>query len=70
MSEKFIAAFRKAVATFLFASLGLLIGAPLLGIDTETWKLAVSTGLGAVLNLVYRWAEKAQHDPTNEREVP
>ena len=66
MSEKFIAAFRKAVATFLFASLGLLIGAPLLGIDTETWKLAVSTGLGAVLNLVYRWAEKAQHDTPNE----
>lgn len=63
MSKKFLAAFRKALATFLFASLGLLIGAPLLGIDTETWKLAVSTGLGALLNLVYRWAEKAQHDP-------
>lgn len=67
MSEKFIAALRKAVATFLFASLGLLIGAPLLGIDAETWKLALSAGLGALLNLVYRWAEKAQHaTPTNE----
>lgn len=57
---KFIAAARKAVATFLFASLGLLIGAPLLDIDTETWKLALSTGLGALINLIYRWAEKAQ----------
>lgn len=60
---KFIAAARKAVATFLFASLGLLIGAPLLDIDTETWKLALSTGLGALINLIYRWAEKAQSTP-------
>lgn len=62
----FIRALRKAVATFLFASIGLLIGAPVFGIETETWKLAASTGLGAVLNLVYRWAEKAQHDNNEE----
>lgn len=63
MSKKFLAAFRKAVATFLFASLGLLIGAPVFGIDAAAWKIAASTGLGAVLNLVYRWAEKAQTAP-------
>lgn len=60
---KFVQAARRAVATFLFASIGLLIGAPVFGIDVATWKLAASTGLGAVLNLVYRWAEKAQLPP-------
>ena len=48
---------RKALATFLFAGLGVIVGAPLLGVDAETWRLVASVGLGAVVNLAYRWAE-------------
>ena len=59
MSE-FLIALRKAIATFLFASIGVLIGSQVFGIDTALWKQAASVGLGAVLNLVYRWAEKAK----------
>lgn len=50
-------AFRKAFATFIFATLGVVVGQPLLDIDVETWKLAASTGLGSLVNLAYRWAE-------------
>ena len=28
-----------------------------LSVDAATWKIAVGTGLGALLNLAYRWAE-------------
>ena len=57
---KFLTAARKAVATFLFAGLGVVLGVPVLDIEADTWKLVVSVGAGAVLNLVYRWAEKAK----------
>lgn len=61
MSESTKRAFRpaarRALATFIFATLGVVIGQPLLDIDVETWKLAVSTGAGSLLNLAYRWAE-------------
>lgn len=60
---KLVNAARKAVATFLFAGLGVVIGQPLLHIETATWKLVASVGAGAVLNLVYRWAEKAKDEP-------
>lgn len=55
---KFVTAARKATATFLFSSLGVVITAPLLDVDVATWKLAVGTGVGALANLVYRWAER------------
>ena len=35
-------------------------------VDVETWKLAISTGLGALINLVYRWSESV----VNERKEP
>lgn len=67
--SNFIAALRKAVATFLFAGIGVLVGNDLLDIDTPTWKLAASVGGGAVLNLVYRWAEKARNDQLDNKEA-
>jgi hypothetical protein len=48
---------KKALATFIFATAGVLIGAPVFDIDVETWRLAAGTGLGALINFVYRWAE-------------
>jgi hypothetical protein len=60
---KLVNAARKAVATFLFAGLGVLVGKPLFDIGAPVWKLAASVGLGAVLNLIYRWAEKAKDEP-------
>jgi len=58
--SKFKRAARKATATFLFASLGTVLGNAFFDIDVETWKQAASVGIGSLLNLVYRWAEKAQ----------
>lgn len=48
---------RKAVATFIFSSVGVIGGGSLIGVDESTWKLALLTGIGAVINLAYRWAE-------------
>ena len=55
--NKFRIALRKAAATFIFSSLSVLGLSNVLGMDVAAWKLAVSTGLGAVLNLGYRWSE-------------
>jgi len=54
---KFTRAARKAAATFIFATAGSLAGNSLLSVDAAAWKIAVGTGLGALLNLAYRWAE-------------
>jgi hypothetical protein len=54
---RFMMAARKAVATFIFAAGGVLLGEPLLDYSIATWKVAASVGLGALLNLVYRWSE-------------
>ena len=43
------------------ASAGVLIGANALDVDAATWKLAASVGIGAVINLAYRWAEAELH---------
>lgn len=59
VNPKLAKAARKAVATFLFAGLGVTIGDPVLNMDVEVWKLVVATGAGSILNLVYRWAEAA-----------
>ena len=58
--NKFLLAARKALATFLFAGIGVVLGVPVLDIDADAWKLVLSVGAGATLNLVYRWAEKAR----------
>jgi hypothetical protein len=49
---------RRSAATFIFSSLGVIGGGAIVGVDATTLELAVLTGIGAVLNLAYRWAEK------------
>lgn len=56
---KFKAAFRKALATFVFATTGQLVGLPLLDVDIAVWKSVAASGVGALLNLAYRWSESA-----------
>lgn len=56
-ASKFRAAFRKALATLVFSTAGLLVGVNVLDVDMATWKVVASTGLGSLLNLAYRWAE-------------
>lgn len=51
---------RKALATFVFATGGVLIANPILDMDVASWKLALGTGAGSLLNLAYRWAERAK----------
>lgn len=53
----FTTAGKKALATFIFATAGVIVGSPVVGLDTEAWKLAVGTGIGALINLAYRWSE-------------
>lgn len=48
-------AFKRAVATFVFGALSTPLSAAVL--DVEAWKVAVASGLAAVLNWVYRAAE-------------
>ena len=50
-------AVKKAVATFIFSTTGVLIGVNILDADVEIWKLAASTGIGSLINFAYRWAE-------------
>lgn len=50
-------ALRRALATFVFATCGQLIGAPLLDVDAARWKLVLAAGIGSLINLAYRWAE-------------
>lgn len=58
----FVRALRRSVATFVFAVAGALVGAPILDMDVAAWKPVVAAGLGAVVNLVYRWAESELRD--------
>lgn len=55
--DQFRAAFRKALATLVFSTAGMLLGVNLLDVDMATWKLVASTGIGSLINLGYRWAE-------------
>jgi hypothetical protein len=55
--EKFKPALKKAVATFVFATTGTLIGNPVFNLNVAVWKVAAATGLGALINLAYRWSE-------------
>ena len=50
-------ALKKAAATFIFSTGGLFIGINVFEVDFEFWKLILSTGLGSLINLGYRWAE-------------
>lgn len=60
--DRFLAAFRKALATLVFSTTGMLIGVNLLDVDMATWKLIASTGAGSLLNLAYRWAEAVKRE--------
>lgn len=55
--KQFPDAARKALATFIFSSVGVIGGGSIVGVDASTLELALLTGIGAVLNLAYRWAE-------------
>ena len=47
---------KKAVATFIFASTGILVGGAVGGLDI--WKTALWTGVGALINFVYSASEE------------
>ena len=47
---------KKAVATFIFASTGILVGGAVGGLDIL--KTALWTGVGALINFVYRASEE------------
>jgi hypothetical protein len=48
-------AIKRAVATFVFGALSSPIGSAVLNV--ETWKVALSAGIAAVVNWVYRAVE-------------
>ena len=64
--SKFLGSLRRAFATFLFATTGCLVGFPIMDADVATWKIAVGTGVGSLVNLAYRWSEAV----VNERRSP
>lgn len=51
-----------AVATFVFATTGVLVGGPVLSLSDPVWKLAGATGIGALINLAYRASERWLRD--------
>jgi hypothetical protein len=60
--SKLSAAARKAAATFIFATTGCLVGFNVMALDVAVWETALATGLGALLNLAFRWSEAALRD--------
>lgn len=58
------AAAKKALATFIFASTGILIGGALGGL--EVWKTALWAGVGALINFAYRASEQFIKDAETE----
>ncbi len=48
-------AIKRAVATFVFGALSSPVGSAVL--DVATWKIALASGLAALVNWVYRAAE-------------
>ena len=61
---KYQAAAKKALATFIFASSGILAGGALGGL--EVWKTALWTGVGALVNFLYRASEEFINDLKND----
>jgi hypothetical protein len=47
---------KRAVATFVFASTGILIGGAIS--DLDIWKTALWTGVGSLINYIYRASEE------------
>ena len=50
------AAAKKALATFVFASTGILVGGAIGGI--KVWETALWAGVGALINFLYRASEE------------
>lgn len=61
---KLTRAARRAVATFVFATVGTLAGNSIFDVDAAAWKPIVGAGIGALLNLAYRWSEAVIKEPT------
>ena len=61
---KYQASAKKAVATFVFASTGILMGGALGGI--EVWRTALWAGVGALINFFYRASEQFVNDLKND----
>lgn len=57
---KYQVAAKKALATFVFASTGILMGGALGGL--EVWKTALWAGVGALINFLYRASEQFVND--------
>jgi len=57
---KYQSAAKKALATFVFASTGILMGGALGGL--EVWKTALWAGVGALINFLYRASEQFIND--------
>lgn len=57
---KYQVAAKKALATFVFASTGILMGGALGGL--EVWKAALWAGVGALINFLYRASEQFIND--------
>lgn len=55
--ERVTRSLRKAFATFVFSTTGVLVGFNVMEMDVETWRLVIGTGLGSLINFAYRWAE-------------
>jgi uncharacterized oligopeptide transporter (OPT) family protein len=61
---KYQAPAKKALATFVFASTGILVGGALGGL--EVWKTALWAGVGALINFLYRASEQFINDSKND----
>lgn len=60
---KFVRALRRAVATFIFGAIGTVGTLSVFDTDVATWKVILGSGIGAVINLVYRWSEAVVKEP-------
>jgi len=60
---KLTRALRRAVATFIFATAGTVSTLSIFDTDVATWKIVLGTGVGATLNLAFRWAEAVIKEP-------
>lgn len=56
-------ALRRATATFVFATAGTVATLSIFETDVATWKIIVGTGMGALINLAYRWSEAVLKEP-------
>lgn len=61
---KYTDAFKRAVATFVFAFTGVLVGGALGTVPV--WESALWAGVGALVNFVYRAAEEVVKTPKGE----